>query len=90
MKRAHIYVSGRVQGVLFRDSMRRKANQLGLKGWVRNLGDNRVEAVIEGEKGNIEKLIKWAKKGPIFSRVDNIDLKWENYIKEFNNFEIKY
>ena len=88
MKRAHIFISGRVQMVLFRDSMRRKANQLWLKGWVKNLDDNRVEAVIEGEK--VEELIEWAKKGPVLSRVDNVDINWENYQGEFNNFKIRY
>ncbi len=89
MKRAHIYISGRVQGVLFRDSMRRKANQLGLKGWVRNTKDNQVEAVLEGEKGGVERLIEWSRKGPFLSRVDNVDLKWEKYQGEFNNFNLK-
>ncbi len=87
MKRVHLYISGRVQGVLFRDTMKRKANKLGLKGWVKNLTDNRVEAIIEGE--NIQALLEWAKKGPLLSKVDNIDLEWENYQGEFNEFKIK-
>lgn len=89
MKRAHIYISGRVQGVLFRDSMRRKANQLGLKGWVRNTKDNQVEAILEGERRGVERLIEWSRKGPFLSRVDNVDLKWEKYQGEFNNFNLK-
>lgn len=90
MKKVHIYISGRVQGVLFRDSMRRKANQLGLKGWVRNTKDNQVEAVLEGKKEEVERLIEWAKKGPLLSRVDDIKIEWKSYQGEFNNFEIRY
>lgn len=55
--RAHIFVSGRVQGIFFRSSTQKKARELGLTGWVRNLQDGRVEAVFEGEKDKIEKMI---------------------------------
>ncbi len=88
--RAHIFVSGRVQGVFFRESARKKAKDLGVSGWVRNLADGRVEAVFEGEKEKIERMTKWAKKGPLISIVDNIDIVWEEYQAEFNDFEIKY
>jgi len=88
--RTHIFVSGKVQGVFFRDSTRRIAEELGIFGWVKNLNDSRVEAVLEGEKEVIEKLIKWAKKGPTFSRVDEIKIEWEEYKEEFKNFEIRY
>ena len=54
-KRVHIFVSGLVQGVFFRDSTRQKAQELGITGWVRNLIDGRVEIVAEGEKGKGEK-----------------------------------
>ncbi len=90
MKRAQIYISGRVQMVLFRDSMRKKGNQLGLKGWVRNIKDNQVEAVLEGKKRGVERLIEWARSGPILARVDDVKIKWEKYQEEFNNFEVRY
>jgi acylphosphatase len=88
MIRLHIFISGRVQGVLFRIKMYQKAKKV--SGFVRNLNDGRVEAVIEGEKEQVDKLLKWAKKGTIFSRIDNIKVIEENYKGEFNNFNIVY
>ena len=88
--RAHILVSGRVQGVFFRDSTRRIAEELGIFGWVKNSNNSKVEAVLEGEKEIIEKLIEWAKRGPIFARVNGIEIKWEDYQGEFKEFEIRY
>ncbi len=88
--RAHIIVSGRVQGVYFRQETAKQAQRLGISGWVRNLNDNKVEAVLEGEKEDVQKIIDWAKKGPFFARVLNLDIKWQEHKGEFNNFEIKY
>lgn len=86
--RVHILISGRVQGVFFRDNTRKQAQKMGVFGWVRNLEDNRVEAVFESEKEKVEKILEWAKKGPMFARVDNIDIQWQEYKNEFQNFEI--
>ena len=86
--RAHIFVSGRVQGVYFREKTRKKAQELGVFGWVRNLPDGRVEAVFEGEK--VEKMVKWSKRGPFWAKINNSEIQWEDYKGEFNNFEIKY
>ena len=88
--RNHIFVSGKVQGVLFRDRTRRKARQIGVQGWVKNLPDNRVEMLLEGEKEKIQELIEWIKSEPFLVRVDNIEVKLEKYQNEFNNFEVKY
>jgi len=88
--RAHIFVSGRVQGVYFREKTRKLAQELGVFGWVRNLPDGRVRAVFEGEKENVEKIIKWSKKGPFWANVKNLEVNFEEYKGEFNNFEIKY
>jgi len=88
--RAHIFVSGRVQGVRFREGTYQKAQKLGVFGWVKNLPDGRVEIVFEGEEDNVRKLVKWARMGPIFAKVNNIEVKWEEYRGEFNSFEIKY
>jgi acylphosphatase len=88
--RAHILVSGKVQGVFFRENTRKQAEKLGVSGWVKNLQDGRVEAVFEGNKDNVEKLVKWAKKGPIWANVKDLDVDWENYKGEFNTFEIRY
>ena len=87
--RFHLLISGRVQGVFFRDSTRRKAEELALNGWVRNLPDGRVEAVFEGEKEKIKEMIEWAKRGPIIARVDQVEAVEEEYQGEFKNFEIR-
>ncbi len=88
--RAHAYVSGRVQGVFFRDFTRRSASALGLKGWVRNLYDGRVEVVAEGEKDTVKSLISILREGPPMSRVENVDVSWEEYTGEFNDFRVTY
>jgi acylphosphatase len=88
--RAHVYISGRVQGVFFRAYTKEEAVRLGVKGWVRNLPDGRVEAVFEGEKEKVDEIIKWCHKGPSYARVDRVDVKWEEYKGEFDSFEIRY
>ena len=69
MSRRHVIVTGRVQGVWFRDSMRREAERLGLAGWVRNLPDGNVEAVFEGAADAVEQLTDWCYHGPPGARV---------------------
>jgi acylphosphatase len=86
--RAHVWISGRVQGVFYRDNTRRWASSLKLSGWVRNLPDGRVEAVVEGEKERIESLVGKLKEGPPLSRVDNVQTEWEDYSGEFSDFRI--
>ncbi|MFQ6049499.1 MAG: acylphosphatase [Candidatus Paceibacterales bacterium] len=88
--RAHIFVSGKVQGVFFRENTQKKAQTLEITGWVRNLEDSRVEAVFEGEKEKVEKMVNWAKRGPLFARVNDLEVEWEEYKGEFEDFEIKY
>jgi acylphosphatase len=88
--RAHIFVSGKVQGVWFREKTQRKAQELGVNGWVKNLLDGRVEAVFEGDRPQVEEMVKWAKKGPFWAKVNDLELTWEEYKGEFKGFEIKY
>jgi acylphosphatase len=90
MIRAHILVSGVVQGVFFRHNTMKKANEFNVKGWVRNLQDGRVEIVCEGKKDEVQKLVDWSKKGPTGARVSNIHVTWEDYIGEFNTFRVTY
>jgi len=88
--RAHIFVEGLVQGVFFRSNTRKKARELNVKGWVKNLPDGRVEAVLEGEKQKVKDLIEWTKRGPSAARVNNVDAKLQEYKGEFKIFEIRY
>jgi acylphosphatase len=88
--RAHVFISGLVQGVFFRWETRKNALKNNVKGWVRNLRDGRVEAVFEGEKEDIEKMIKFCEKGPPGAKVEKLEVKWENYKGEYENFEIIY
>jgi len=88
--RAHIIVSGLVQMVFFRVNTAEKARELGVTGWVRNRPGGQVEAVFEGEKDNIEKIVEWAKKGPPIAKVNGINVEWQEYSGEFKNFKIKY
>ena len=88
--RAHVYVHGRVQGVFFRATTRDKAIALGVKGWVSNCQDGSVEAVFEGEKDTVEKIVDWCKKGPEGAFVNHIDIRWEKYSGEFDEFSIIY
>ena len=88
--RAHVFVSGRVQGVLFRESCKKKADKFAVSGWIKNLPDNRVEAVFEGERENVDKMVNWARKGPIWAKIDDFSVIWDNYQAEFKGFEIRY
>ena len=90
MVRAHLFISGRVQGVFFRANMRRVAKEHGVKGWVRNLPDGRVEAVLEGPEDAVKKVIEWAHRGPPLARVERVEVHWEEYKGEFNDFSIRY
>ncbi len=87
--RVHIFISGKVQGVFFRSSTKSKAEELGLTGWVRNLADGRVEAVFEGEEGNVEKMVLWCRKGPQYARVEYVEAISEEYKGEFNSFTLR-
>lgn len=88
--RAHLLISGRVQGVFYRAFTEDTAHSLGLKGWVKNRSDGNVEALFEGEKENIEKAIGLCYKGPPAAKVNNIDVKWGNFKGEFDAFSVRY
>ena len=87
--RAHLFIEGRVQGVFYRAFARDLAYMLGLKGWVRNLYDGRVEAVFEGKKELIENAIKECYNGPPGARVTNIEARWETAEGNLKGFTIK-
>lgn len=88
--RVHVYVSGRVQGVFYRQNAKRVADSLGLKGWVRNLDDGRVEAIIEGPEEAVMKMVDWMRRGPALAHVERIQVSREIYTGEFQDFRIRY
>lgn len=88
-RRAHVFVSGRVQGVGFRAFVQREALKLGVKGWVRNLGDGRVEAVMEGTAEQVEGLLERVREGPRGARVQKVAVTEEAATGEFKTFEAK-
>ena len=88
--RVRVLVSGKVQGVFLRHNIKEQAKMLRLKGWVKNLPDGKVEAVVEGEKEIIETIIKWVRQGPFLSRVDSIKVDWQEARGEFDDFQILY
>jgi acylphosphatase len=87
--RARVFISGKVQGVYFRVWTRAQARDLGLTGRVKNLSDGRVEAVIEGSKSKVDKMIEKCKSGPKVAHVENVEVKKEKATGEFQSFEIE-
>ncbi len=90
MNALHLIIHGRVQGVWFRASTQGVANQLGIKGWVRNTPDGAVEAHIQGEDSSVEKMLSWCYQGPPGARVDLIDISRVNPDAEYTAFNIRY
>jgi acylphosphatase len=76
LARAHVLVSGEVQGVGFRYSTVAEASRLGLRGWVRNLPDGRVELEAEGERERLDALVAWCRQGPPAADVADVDVEW--------------
>jgi len=89
-KRVHLLIRGRVQGVYFRQSMMETAEKNNVLGWVQNLLDDRVEAILEGNDSNVDAVIEWAHFGPAGAVVDDLKITEENYVGEFSYFEIRY
>jgi acylphosphatase len=85
----HIFISGRVQGVGFRAFTRKEASTRGIRGWVKNLADGRVEIKIQGEREKIKDMIRRIKEGPSFARVDDIEVIDEE-IENFDRFEVRF
>ena len=87
MKCLHLIVSGKVQGVFFRDSTRRKANELGLVGYVRNLPDGNVEVVAQGNEDKLSELTEYIKNNPGYSKVKEVKINHKE-LENFSEFEI--
>jgi acylphosphatase len=86
--RAHVFVTGYVQGVFFRHTAAQKARALGLTGWVRNLSDGRVEIVAEGEQSEVERLVDWCRSGPPHATVESVEADWQPPLSDFDGFKI--
>ncbi|MGD8403665.1 MAG: acylphosphatase [Anaerolineales bacterium] len=87
--RVHVWVNGRVQGVGFRAFVQQNAIQIGVTGWVRNVGYDTVEAVAEGSKEQTDDFLRMVRRGPLASRVNDSREEWERGTGEFNTFRVK-
>lgn len=90
MERLHVVVQGRVQGVYFRASAQNKARRLGLRGWIRNCADGRVEFVAEGERSTLEQLLSWLQTGPPSATITRVETDWQTPSGKFRGFIVRY
>ncbi|TFG20396.1 MAG: acylphosphatase [Promethearchaeota archaeon] len=91
MKKMHAYVSGKVQGVFFRANAADIANRLGVKGWIKNLNNGKVEVLAEGSQEKLNELLKWLRRGPIWANVQAVHHEFSESEKEdYRNFTIHY
>lgn len=88
-ERARVSISGRVQGVFFRDSTREKAEGLGLAGWVSNLPDGRVEALFEGPSERVREMVDWCEHGPPQAAVEKVTVNFEEPHRDLEGFEVR-
>lgn len=87
--RARVRISGRVQGVFFRDSARVNAERLDLAGWIENLPDGRVEALFEGPSQNVREMVEWCEQGPPQASVKSVDTDYEEAGGDLQGFEVR-
>jgi len=88
-ERARVRISGRVQGVFFRDSTREKAEELGLSGYVENTPDGDVEALFEGPSEKIKQMLRWCEQGPPDASVENVEADHEPAGEDLTGFEVR-
>ena len=88
--RAHVWISGHVQGVNFRTHTRDEARRAGVDGWVKNLDDGRVEAVFEGTRAGVQRLISWCYSGPNSAEVEHVEVEWEDATNQEGPFGIAW
>lgn len=88
--RVHLLIEGKVQGVFFRQQTKEKALQEGVYGWVKNLPDGRVEAILEGDHPAVQRILEFCSSSPGGSSVTKVETTNEKYLDEFDNFSIKY
>ncbi|MDD4338318.1 MAG: acylphosphatase [Syntrophales bacterium] len=90
MRRVHVHVSGRVQGVAFRARASRTAQSLNLSGWVKNLPDGRVEAVFQGRDEDVVAMVDWCRRGPALALVERLEAREEPLVRGEDRFEIRF
>lgn len=88
--RIRIFVTGKVQGVFFRQALKVMAKKNNVLGWVKNLKDGRVEAVLEGGEESVSRLIEWSHGGPANARVEDVEIRNEKFSGEFSKFDVLY
>jgi acylphosphatase len=88
--RAHVVITGIVQGVFFRVETQRAAEKIGVNGWVRNKRDGSVEAVVEGDRKAVDSFLVWCRKGPPHASVEKIDVTWQDFRGEFVKFQVTH
>ena len=89
IQRVHVWVMGRVQGVGFRAHVQYSARQIGVTGWVRNVGYDTVEATAEGERDKLDRFVEAVKAGPRSSQVNESKVEWENPTGEYSDFQMR-
>ena len=89
-QRIRIFVTGRVQGVFFRQTLKIMAKKNDILGWVKNLKDGRVESVIEGDAENVSIIVEWINGGPANAIVEEVERHTEKFVREFSKFDVLY
>jgi len=89
-QRIRIFVTGKVQSVFFRQTLKVMAKKNDVFGWVKNLKDGRVEAILEGDDEKVNRLIEWAHGGPANARVEDVEIRNEKFTGEFSKFDVLY
>ena len=85
-----LVITGRVQGVFFRAETKKTADRLGINGYVKNLSDGSVEAVIKGDQESVSQMTEWCRKGPTISKVQSVKTKEISSVSNFNTFDVRY
>ena len=89
-QRIRIFVTGKVQGVFFRQALKVMAKKNNVYGWVKNLKDGRVEALLEGDEEKVSRLVEWSHGGPANARVEDVEIRNETFTGEFSKFDVLY
>tara|TARA_B110000014_G_scaffold170281_1_gene120955 strand:+ start:265 stop:543 length:279 start_codon:yes stop_codon:yes gene_type:complete len=89
-QRIHIFLTGKVQGVFFRQATKVVAIKNNVTGWVKNLENGEVEILLEGDDKNVNSVIDWCRNGPANSRVDEVKIEQQEFSGQYSNFEVSY